>query len=135
MCDYELHFEEPLDVSSLDPPSESGIYCIFAGKPDYDRLGKLIYIGKAEDMKERFGNHEKIDDWENEAGSKTLYCSIAWICDISENELSEIECEMIYRYQPIVNIKCKNNPPKNRPKIYATGEIEWFTEVNPNYSQ
>lgn len=132
---HELHFEEALEVSSFDPPSKSGIYCIFGGKPGYGSLEKPIYIGKAEDINDRFDNHEKIEDWKEAAGPKTLYCSIAWLPRIGENELFEIEHEMIYRYQPIVNIYCKENPPKNRPKIYATGEIDWFPEVNPNYSQ
>ena len=106
MCDYKLHFGVPLEVSSLDPQSESGIYCIFAKKPGYDRLEKLIYIGKAEDMKKRFYDHEKIGDWENEAGSMTLYCSIAWLSGTSEDELSEIECEMIGTYIP----ECPKHP-------------------------
>ena len=131
MRDYELCFGELLGVFPPNPLSEPGIYCIFAAEPGHDNLEKLIYIGKAEDMKDRFDDHEKIGDWKKAAGSKKLYCSIAWLSDISENVLSKIEHEMIYRYQPIVNIQCKNNPPENRPDIDVTGPIRHFCVVNP----
>ena len=133
MCKYELNFEELSEVFPPNPCSESGIYCIFAASPSYDSLNlkKLIYIGKAEDMKERFDDHEKIGDWKDKADNMKLYCSIAWLFGIGRKNLLRLEHEMIFMYQPIVNIKCKDSPPDNRPNIKVTGPIEYFPVINP----
>lgn len=111
MCEYRLNFGKLSKVFPDEPPSESGIYCIFAGIPDYFFAARLIYIGKAIKIDQRFENHEKIGDWESKARPRNLYCSIAWLYGIEDDELLKIECEMIYRYQPECNKTCKDNPP------------------------
>lgn len=92
----------PKKVTSI--PSSAGIYQFF------DKNKKIIYIGKAKDLKKRISSYFK----DKNLGPKTNLM-VSKISDIkiikvfSEFEALLLEAELIKKYQPFYNIQAKDD--------------------------
>lgn len=92
-------------------PDETGLYLVFGGSPakekGYANINHLIYIGQAQDIKDRIADHEKKPKFEDKlAEGESLY----YYCVYLKNEdLDESEGAMIKyfnRHADIINDKC-----------------------------
>lgn len=104
-------------------PNSSGIYCAYAGKYNKEEktvtLKRLLYIGQAENIRDRLQNHECYDDW---VARLTAGEIIIFSCTILEkSELDRFEAAMIYKHKPPVNDLCVNHFNYDKTNIKLTG--------------
>ena len=106
-------------------PEYSGVYFVYTGwytlLKERLHLGKLIYIGESEDVRERICGHEKLDDWKKhlENSYMTLYFAV---CPVDTMDRKRVEAAYIYHHKPIVNTEYKNHFPFPITRIISTGE-------------
>lgn len=90
-------------------PDTSGIYCVYSCKvlPDSQlSVSRLLYIGKANNIRSRHLNHERLDAWKQCLSiNETLCFSCA---ELPIKSLSVCEAAMIYKHQPPCNEQCKD---------------------------
>ena len=104
--DYTLDFRGYwLDRNKSGLPAESGIYCVYAASynpaNETVSLRKLLYIGKAVDVRDRHVNHEGLPSWERKLESgETLCYSFA---PLAKRSLMICEAALIYKNKPICN--------------------------------
>ena len=91
-----------LDVSKITIPSHPGIYMM------KDESGKIIYIGKAKNLKNRVRSYfTKNQNYKTQKLIKKIH-DIEFILTDSESEAFLLEANMIKRYRPIFNIELKD---------------------------
>ena len=104
--DYTLEFRGYwLDRNKSGLPAESGIYCVYAANynPSQDTvlLEKLLYIGKAVNVRTRHVDHEGRPSWERKLSSGQMLC---YSCaPLARRSLMICEAALIYKNQPICN--------------------------------
>lgn len=105
-------------------PEKSGIYCVYAGKHNTEdktvTLNRLLYIGQAENIRERLQNHECYNDWVAKLKSSEI---IIFSCTLLGNsELDRFEAAMIYKHKPPVNDLCVNHFNYDKTNVSLTGK-------------
>ncbi|MFW3146022.1 MAG: excinuclease ABC subunit UvrC [Thermoplasmatota archaeon] len=101
------------DPSTL--PAVCGVY-LFKGK-----AGKVLYVGKAIDIRARVRSHLQDQRSEKEKKLRELSESLDWIATTSELEALVLEDTLIKRYKPKFNIRLKDD--KSYPYLLLTDEI------------
>lgn len=108
---FELTFEgywRERDSKGL--PSYSGIYAVLSYSHDPDKrkvvLHNLLYIGRADNIKERINIHEKWCVWKNllKAGEELCFCCTP----VPKEDRERIAAALIYANQPLINTEYKN---------------------------
>lgn len=91
-------------------PDETGLYLVFGGIPLENgnaHIKHLIYIGQAQDIKDRIADHEKKPKFKDklaEGESLYYYCVYLKNKDLDESEGAMIK--YFNRYADIINEKC-----------------------------
>ena len=86
-------------------PAKAGVYCVYectysVGDKTVS-IHKLIYIGEAEDVKDRVANHEKHEDWlEHVRRGNELCFSFG---GVGKTDRDRAEAAMIYKHKPPEN--------------------------------
>ena len=88
-----------LDIKNVEKlPQTSGVYCFLSGK-------KLVYIGKAVNIKSRVKNHFNGNYWWEKALLRQGFEGrIGFIKTDSEIEALILEANLIKKYQPKFNV-------------------------------
>ena len=107
-------------------PQEPGVY------QHFDAQGKLLYIGKAKNLKKRASSYFT----KNQANGKTRLLvkkirDIQWIVTASESDALLLENSMIKEHKPIYNIQLKDDKTypflvlkKERfPRVFPTRQV------------
>ena len=89
--DYDGYWRAP-NISGL--PANSGIYCVCACVHNVSvktvTLRRLLYIGEAENVRNRIANHERWDDWVRELKAGEELCfNAALISPTADRERAE----------------------------------------------
>src|SRR4051812_7815319 len=97
-------------------PDDPGVYQY------YDSDGKIIYVGKAKNLKKRVASYFNKDQWEN---GKTLVlvkkiADIKYIVVATELDALLLENNLIKKYQPRYNVLLKDD--KTYPWICIKNE-------------
>ncbi len=91
--------------SVSDLPEKSGIYCVYSGVLNHDNnkvlLKKLLYIGKAQNIRMRHTNHERRNEWRSmlSAGESLWYT----YTEVVLEEMDRCEAALISINKPICN--------------------------------
>ncbi|MGA1872737.1 MAG: excinuclease ABC subunit UvrC [Thermoplasmatota archaeon] len=96
-------------------PDECGVY-LFKGKG-----GKVLYVGKAIDIRARVRSHLKDRKNEKEIRLRGEALSVDWIATGTELEALVLEDTLIKRYKPRYNVRLKDD--KSYPYILITDEV------------
>lgn len=110
-------------------PDETGLYLVFGGIPLENGnayIKHLIYIGQAQDIKDRIADHEKKPKFEDklaEGESLYYYCVYLKNKDLDESEGAMIK--YFNRHADIINDKCTESFTSNYDVIDValTGKI------------
>ena len=125
--EFEGYWRE-INKSSLS--TYSGVYivqsCIHNKKEGTVSLKKLIYIGKADNIKERVDNHERLNEWLNELGYGEELCYSSTAIHKLYNE--RVEATLINSNQPIVNTEYKDSFQFDTTHINSSGRYSTLKE-------
>ena len=105
--EFQLNFNGYWNEPHFDLiPNESGIYCVYICTTNWNTqhtiYEQLIYIGEAEDIRERIKNHEKADEWHNLC-DKDQHLRFSFARISNENTRKKLEAALIFEHQPITN--------------------------------
>lgn len=106
------------DIKNLEIPKQSGSYQF------YNAEGKLIYIGKAVDLRSRVSSYWRIGTNHTPAKARMVkeISRIEWITTESEIEALLLEANLVKKYQPQYNIDLRDD--KRFYYIYISLEDE-----------
>lgn len=117
------------DVNKAGIPKESGIYCVYEctyNPPKEEKkssvtIHKLIYIGEADDVRDRIVKHEKREKWmEHVRSGNTLCYSFG---SFPKTDRDRVEAAMIFHHKPPENTEYKDSFPFDRKTINLEGDI------------
>ncbi|MBW5471536.1 hypothetical protein GPJ61_27500 [Brevibacillus formosus] len=88
-------------------PKESGVYCVYAAKPSqliinrdapFPGTFRLLYIGKADDLRQRFSSHDHLNDWKKmlKEGERLTYT----LAVVDPSDHTRVEAALIFHHQP-----------------------------------
>ena len=129
--DYDGYWRAP-NISGL--PANSGIYCVYACVHNVSvktvTLRRLLYIGEAENVRNRIANHERWDDWVRELKAGEELCfNAALISPTADRERAE--AAMIHHHKPPCNVEYVNAFPFDTTTVGTRGKNanlnEYFT--------
>ena len=122
--DYDGYWRAP-NISGL--PAQAGIYCVYACVHNVTEktvtLRRLLYIGEAENVRNRVAKHERWDDWVRELKAGEELCfNAALISPTADRERAE--AAMIHHHKPPCNVEYVNAFPFNTTTVSTRGKNE-----------
>src|SRR3989337_4481673 len=97
-----LNTSNAIDLSKITIPTRSGIYMM------KDRDDKIIYIGKAKNLRDRVRTYfTKNQNYKTQKLVQKIH-DIEFILTDNEGEAFLLEANMIKRYRPVFNIELKD---------------------------
>ena len=114
---------------------DAGIYCVYRctyNKPEKASekgtitIKELVYIGEAENLNERIGEHEENQDWKSKRKSGETLCYSVALLTGGEKERFRAEAAMIFHHQPPENTEHKNSFGYPETTIKLTGDCNKF---------
>ena len=120
--DYDGYWRAP-NISGL--PAKSGIYCVYACvhnvTEDTVTLRRLLYIGEADNVRNRVAKHERWDDWVRELKAGEALCfNAALISPAADRERAE--AAMIHHHKPPCNVEYVNAFPFDTTTVSTRGK-------------
>ncbi len=112
-------------------PFESGLFCVYECTYDEQKntvsLNKLLYIGEADNARDRIANHEKYDQWKKHVRPGNELCFSFG----AKGKFNRERCKaaMIYKHKPPKNTEHKDSFPFDQTKVILSGEIALLTET------
>lgn len=124
---FEGYWREP-KAGGLPP--QSGIYCVYGCIHNVSAntvsLKRLIYIGEAENVRDRMASHEKRSQWKRHLGPGEELCvNAALISPQSDRERAE--AAMIFKHKPPCNDEYVNGFPFDRTTIRTSGKSAFLS--------
>lgn len=122
---YNLHFDGSISDSNKDQlPTYSGIYLVYRGVDNVQNnkytCKEIIYIGQADDIKERHKNHEKHDEFLKtcKKGEIVFYSYV----HVAKLDLDRVENALIFKMQPCLNDKMTQTFPYDETIVVSDGQ-------------
>jgi len=112
----------------LEIPAETGVYCVYLYHDDgavneiIPRM--LLYIGYAENVRERLASHEKHSQWKELSGYCQQLCYT--FAKVSETELVSAGDAMIFRHKPPENNISKEWCFSRRTIVFCEGKTPFL---------
>lgn len=129
---YDLTFDgywRDRNVASVD--SVRGIYVVYACTVNRANeqvtltLHNIVYIGQAQDTKDRLDNHEKKPQWQWQLGQgQELAYSVA---QVDGRSLDRVEAALINHHKPPCNSDFVTAFPFDKTTIQVTGKASLLT--------
>lgn len=121
---YYLHFKGSLsDEHRALLPEYRGVYLVYRGVwSEKERLyycHEIIYIGKADNIRQRHMSHEKRNDFL--ATCRTGEIVFYSYAEVPEDVLDRIEAALIFHTQPRLNEAFKDSFPYDNTRIISDG--------------
>ena len=99
------------EIDKKGIPSKSGIYlvyrCVYNVKSNTVGLKDIIYIGQAENVRERIVNHDRLTDFMSQLQQGEELCYS--VAEVSKSDLDVVENALIFAQKPILNDKLKDS--------------------------
>ena len=123
MKTYKLTFDGSWSDSIRDElPEYSGVYLVYRGTLDRGHFlcSEIIYIGQAENIRERHKNHEKRDLFlAKRRANEVIFYSCA---PVATSDLNRVENALVYEMRPILNDKLTESFPYPETIIESDGQ-------------
>lgn len=118
-------------------PTASGIYCAYAGTSNAQAgtvsIRKLLYIGEADNVRDRIAAHERWSDWERQLlWGEELCFNAALIAPAWDRQRAE--AAMIHHHKPTCNVEYLHRFPFEETTVLTSGRnvlLESIFTVNP----
>ena len=122
--DYNGYWRAP-KISGL--PAKSGIYSVYACVHNVTAqtvtIRRLLYIGEAQNIRDRVNTHERWHDWVRELKADEELCfNAALINPAADRERAE--AAMIHHHKPPCNVAYVNAFPFDTTTVSTSGENE-----------
>lgn len=99
------------DCNRAGLPTYSGIYivyrCTFNQEKQTVRLKELLYIGQAQNIRDRISGHDKREEFFNAAKEGEQICYS--YAEVNKQDLDIVENALIYAQKPRLNDKLKDS--------------------------
>ena len=105
-------------------PDQPGIYSVYACRYDESKdmiiIRRLIYIGEAEDVRDRIKNHKKWDAWEKriDQGEHICFNFALWL----DSDRDRLKAALVYAHKPPENTKYRDNFPFSTTTVKTGGQ-------------
>lgn len=117
------------------PNDKTGLYLVFDYllKEENRYINRLVYIGKTDDtdsLRQRMNQHINNDftQWKEEIGlAEDNFCFSYALYE--ENDVTDIEADLIYKYQPIINNEGKKYYSGRKYCLYLSGAIDYLMQA------
>ena len=123
MKTFNLNFDGSLDDAQRNSlPEYSGVYLVYRGVRDHGSFicREILYIGQAENIKERHVNHEKRQLFLAELRpNEVLFYSYAPVAKI---DLNRVENALVFEMHPKLNDKQIESFPYDKTTIVSEGQ-------------
>ena len=118
---YILDFDGHWDESELQAlPEYPGIYGVFVSSFGL-LIDRVIYIGRAANINERFKSHHDWDSWREELGDNDRLMINAAKLEAGPDQI-RVEAALIYKLQPTCNNTGKANFQFSSTRIATLGK-------------
>lgn len=139
MRTYDLDFQGYFLVPSFKKlPEDSGIYifyrCKYNKQENKVELIEILYIGQAEDIKDRINRHDKYPDFDDYLKPGEELCLS--YAKLSTNDLDRVENALVYTQKPPFNELLKDHFNYNDTTLNVKGSSllikkgEWLGDNN-----
>ncbi len=125
--EFDGYWREP-NKSAI--PAKAGVYAVYTAT--YNAASKtvsihrLIYIGKAENARERVAGHERWEDWRAERKTgQTICISFA---PVSADSCERAEAACIFHHKPPLNTEYKDRFPFDQTIVRTSGKSSKMKE-------
>jgi len=119
------------DQNSGGVPGESGIYCVYECKYDAQEktvsLKTLIYIGEADNVRDRIAGHERRDDWLKHVRAGNELCFS--FAPVQSAHRDRCEAALIFKHKPPENTEYVDAFPFDKTGINLSGETALLTST------
>lgn len=113
-------------------PEEAGIYVVYRSsyneRWNYISLKEIIYIGKAENVRERVANHEKLSLFKTKLKEGEELCYS--FGEVEKDSLDIVENALIYAQKPEFNTELKDDYIYDATHITLDGTYELMKYTN-----
>jgi len=103
---------------------KSGIYCVYEctynSKEETISVYRLIYIGEANNIRDRIKNHDKRDRWEKYVRDGNELCFS--FGEMKAEHRNRVEAAFIFKHKPPANEEYKEAFPFDTTTINVTGK-------------
>ncbi|MDR1182506.1 MAG: GIY-YIG nuclease family protein [Bacteroidales bacterium] len=131
--EYNLSFKGYwLDNNRPELPDFSGSYlvykCVYNQEANTVKLLELMYIGQAENIRDRIEKHEKRDVFLKECKNGETLCYSA--AEVEKDSLDIVENALIFAQQPKLNDACKDKFNYDPAEFHLEGECSFMQYLN-----
>ncbi|MFQ5911107.1 MAG: GIY-YIG nuclease family protein [Thermoplasmata archaeon] len=124
--DFDGYWRE---ANKAGVPAKSGIYlayvCRYSKGGNSVTLDNLIYIGEAEDVRDRISDHEKWADWRKEVPKGSEICFS--FARVASPDRERAECALINYHKPKCNDECKDSFAYPDTRVESKGRCAKIT--------
>ncbi len=119
------------DQNKSGVPLKSGLFCVYECTYDEQEktvsLNKLLYIGEADNARDRIASHERYSHWRKHVRSGNTLCfSFGSVASLNRKRC---KAAMIYKHKPPENTEYKDFFPFDRTKVNLFGTIVLLAET------
>ncbi len=112
------------DEKKAGVPDKSGLYCVYECTHNVSEntvtLQQLIYIGEADNVRDRLANHEKYSDWLHHVRRGNELCFSFGALGASDRERAE--AAMIFKHKPPENGEYTSSFPFDMTTMSLSGK-------------
>jgi len=110
-------------------PSKSGVYCVYEctynSEKDSVSIHRLIYIGEADDVKDRIAKHGKRDKWLKHVRRENELCFS--LGGVGSTDRSRAEAALIFKHKPPENDEYVDSFPFDKTTVSLSGKTALLT--------
>lgn len=114
------------EVNVVGVPAKSGIYLVYVCKYNEPQgtvtLHKLIYIGEADDVRDRIANHEKWPEWRRHVPKGSEVCFS--FAGVTSPDRERAEAALIYYHKPPCCDEYIDSFPFEDTTVVSTGRCD-----------
>jgi len=121
------------EVNQAHMPASSGVYLVYVCRYNEPKdkesqgtvtLDKLIYIGEAEDVKDRISKHEKWPEWRKKIPQGSEICFS--FAGITSPDRERAEAALVFYHKPQCNDEYVDSFPFEDTTIISTGRCKFI---------
>ena len=117
------------DAKKESIPAKSGLYCVYKCTHNVrDKnlsIHNLIYIGEAENVRNRVAQHEKYSEWHRSIRPGNELCFSFGIVDSKNRDRAE--AAMIFKHKPSLNPEYNDSFPFDKTTMSLSGKTDLLT--------
>lgn len=120
------------DCNRQKLPEYSGVYlvykCIYNDTEKTVKLLELIYIGQAENIRDRIKNHDKQAEFQSECKQNQTICYAT--AEVKKEDLNIVENALIFAQKPRLNKKSNDKFEHKPAEFHLEGKCKFMKHLD-----